>query len=47
MYKMVDISVETWNKAKVSVKNIHENDNITKTLLILICISDIAKRWGW
>ena len=47
MYKMVDISVETWNKAKVSVINIHENDNITKTLLKLICISDIAKRWGW
>ena len=46
MYKMVDISVETWNKAEVSVINIHENDNSIKTLLKLICISDIAKRWG-
>ena len=44
MYKMVDISVETWNKAEVSVINIHENDNSIKTLLKLICISDIAKR---
>ena len=26
MYKMVDISAETWNKAGVSVVNIHEND---------------------
>ena len=43
---MVDISVETWNKAEVSVINIHENDNPNKTLLKLICISDIAKRWG-
>ena len=33
MYKMVDISVETWNKAEVSVINIHENDNANKTLL--------------
>ena len=33
MYKMVDISVETWNKAKVSVIKIHENDNVNKTLL--------------
>ena len=42
---MVDISIETWNKTEVSVINIHENDNINKTLLKLICISDIAKRW--
>ena len=33
MYKMVDISVETWNKAGVSVTNTHENDNANKTLL--------------
>ena len=46
MYKMVDISIETWNKAEVSVINIHENDNANKTLLKLICISDIAKRRG-
>ena len=46
LYKMVDVSVETWNKAKVSVMKTHENDNVNKTLLKLICISDIAKRWG-
>ena len=46
MYKMVDISVETRIKAKVSVTNIHENDNANKTLLKLICVSHIAKGWG-
>ena len=43
---MVDISAETWNKAEVSVIKIHKNDNVNKTLLKLLCISDIAKRWG-
>ena len=42
MYKMVDIRIETWNKADVSLINIHENDNANKTLLKLLCISDIA-----
>ena len=46
MYKMVDISVKTWNKAEVPVINIHENDNANKTLLKLIFISEIAKRLG-
>ena len=46
MYKMVDISTETWNKAKVSVINIHENDDVNKTLLKLLCISDLKNRWG-
>ena len=46
MYKMVDVSVETWNKAEVSVINIHENDNASKILLKLICISGIAKKMG-
>ena len=41
---MVDISVETWNKSNVSVIKIHENDDVNKTLLKLLCISDIAKR---
>ena len=44
MYKMVDISIETWNKAEVSVINVHKNHNANKALLKLICISDIAKR---
>ena len=43
---MVDISAETWNKAKFSVINIHENDDLNKTLLKLLCISDVKKRWG-
>ena len=30
---MVDISVETWKKAEVSVINTHENDNANKTFL--------------
>ena len=46
MYKMVDISPETWNKAGVSVIRIHENDNVNKTLLLFLCISDISRRWG-
>ena len=46
MYKMVDISAETWNKVDVSVIKIDENDEVNKTLLELLCFSDIAKRWG-
>ena len=46
MYKIVDVSVETWNKAEVSVININENDNANKTHLKLLCISDIKKRWS-
>ena len=36
MYKMVDISAKTWNKAEVSIIKIHENDNANKTLYDLI-----------
>ena len=46
MYKMVDISAETWINAEVSVINIHENDNANETLLKLVCISEIPKKWG-
>ena len=46
MYKMVDIIAETWNKVKVSVTRIHENDNVNETLLKLLFISAIAKKWG-
>ena len=41
MYKMVGISAE--NKAEVTVANIHENDNVNKTLFKLLCISDVKK----
>ena len=44
MYIMADISAVSWIKAEVSVIKI--NDNVSKTLLKLLCISDIAKRWG-
>ena len=37
---------KTWNKAKVSVVNIHENNNVNKTLFKLLCISDAKERWG-
>ena len=43
MYKMVDISAETWNKAGVSVTRVHENDNVNKTLFQLLYISDVKK----
>ena len=45
MYKMVDISAETWKKAEVSVIKIHENDDVNKTVLLLLCVSDAKKRW--
>ena len=47
MYKMVDISAETWNKTGVSVMRINEKtDNVNKTLLLLLCIFDTSKREG-
>ena len=45
IYKMVDISDETWNKSDVSVIKIHENNNVNKKVLSLLCISD-AKKGG-
>ena len=45
MYKMLEISAETWNKAGVSVIKVHENDNVNKTIFKLLCISDVKKRW--
>ena len=46
MYKMVDISAETWNKAGLSAIRIYKNDNVNKTIRLLLCISDAGKRWG-
>ena len=43
---MIKVSAETWNNAGVSVLKIHENDDVNKTLLLLLCISDISKRLG-
>ena len=43
---MININSSTWNKAGVSVMPVHENDNVNKTLLRLLCICDINKRWG-
>ena len=36
MYKMVDISAETWNKVEVSEIKIHENDDVNKTVLLFL-----------
>ena len=33
---MIKVSAETWNNAGVSVLKIHENDDVNKTLLLLI-----------
>ena len=43
---MIKVSAETWNNAGVSVLKIHENDDVNKTLLLLICFSDISKKLG-
>ena len=42
---MLDIiSSETWNKAGVAAIKIHENENVNKTVLLLLCISDSNKQ---
>ena len=46
MYKMVSISADTRNKAEVSVIRVHENDDVNKKCLLLLCIFDVSKRWG-
>ena len=43
---MVDIDSNTWNEAGVSVIRVHESDNVNKTILRLLCICDLNKRWG-
>ena len=40
---MVDISAETWNKAGVAAISVHKNNDVNKTLLQSLCISN---RWG-
>ena len=46
MCKMVDINFDTWNKAEVLVTKILENDDVNKTVLLLLCISDAKKKMG-
>ena len=43
---MININSNTWNKAEVSVIRVHENDDVNKTLLQLLCICHINKRWS-
>ena len=43
---MININSNTWNKVGVSVIRVHENDDVNKTLLRLLSICDINKRWG-
>ena len=45
MYKTVDSSAKTCSKAEVTAINIHENDDVNKTVLLSLCISDASKRW--
>ena len=46
MYKMIKILAKTWNNAGVFVLKIHENDEVNKIPLLLLCISDISKKLG-
>ena len=46
VYKIVDISTETWNKAGFSVIKVHENDYANKIRLLSLRISYTSKRWG-
>ena len=43
---MIGTGAEIWNKAGVSVIKVHENYDVNKILLLLLCISDISKRWN-
>ena len=43
---MVDTNSNTQNKTEVSVICVHENNDVNKTLLWLLCICDLSKRWG-
>ena len=43
MYKMVDISVITWNQAEVAAANIHEDHDVNKTILLIIVFLMQAK----
>ena len=43
---MININSNTSNKAGVSVISVHQSDDVNKTLLWLLCIGDLNKRWG-
>ena len=38
---MVRTSAETWNNAGFPALQIHKDNDVNKTLLLLLCISDI------
>ena len=40
---MLEINSNTWNKAEVSVIRVHENDDVNKTLLRLLCKDGAVK----
>ena len=46
MYKIVNMKAETWNKAGVAAIKIHGNDNVDKTVLLFLYISDLGKRFS-
>ena len=41
---LVDIRAATCNEAEVCVIKIHENDEVNKTVLSLLCVSDAKKK---
>ena len=43
---MVYFSAKTWIKTEISVIKIHENDNVNKTVLLLLCNSEEKKKRG-
>ena len=44
--KWLILALKHGSTQRFFVINIHENDNANKTHLKLLCISEIAKRWG-
>ena len=43
---LVDIRTATCNEAEVSVLKMNENDEVNKTVLLLLCVCDVKKRCG-
>ena len=44
---MIDISAKTWIKAEVSVRQIHENDNVNKTVFYCYFVFLMQQKMGW
>ena len=44
---LVDIRAATCNEADVCITKIHENDEVNKTVLLLLCVCDAKKKMWW